>query len=110
MCGTTKKRRGNATASRKTTPYVMRNLELKLEERMRNKRKFDRWKRRQEQKLKKNTEVLDVSELLRKKVPKEPKKKKKLINIQEENKLQVKQGIRWKSRHTCNERLLWFLP
>ena len=80
--GTTEKRRGNATASRKTTPYVMRNLELKLEERMRDKRKFDNWKRRQEQKLKKNTEVLDVSEFLRKKVSMGPKKKKKLINIQ----------------------------
>ena len=38
--GTTKKRRGNTTASRRTTPYVMRDLELKLEERMRDKKKI----------------------------------------------------------------------
>ena len=68
-----KKRRGNTTASRKTTQYVMRDLELKLEERMRNKRKSDNWKMREEQKLKENTEVLDVSEILRKKMPREPK-------------------------------------
>ena len=73
--GTNKKRRGNATASRKITPYVIRDLELKSEERLRNKRKSDNWKRRQELKLKENKEVLDVSKFLRKKVSKEPKKK-----------------------------------
>ena len=49
--GTTEKRRGNATASRKTTPHVMRDLELELGERMQNKRQSDNWKRRQEQKI-----------------------------------------------------------
>ena len=80
--GTTKKRRGNAIASEKTTPCVIRVLELRPEERLQNKRKSDNWKRRQELKLMENTEVLDVSELLREKVSKEPKKKKKPANIQ----------------------------
>ena len=87
----------------------MRNLELKLEERMRNKRKFDRWKRRQEQKLKKNTEVLDMSELLRKKVPTEVNKKK-ANQYSGKSKLQVNQGAWGENRHTCNGRLLGFLP
>ena len=80
--GTTKKRRGNATESRKLTPYVIRDLELKSEEKLRNKRKSDNWKRRQELKLKDNAEVLNVSKLLRKKAPKDPKKKTKTVTIQ----------------------------
>ena len=66
---------------------MIRDLELKSEDILRNKRKPDNWKRRQELKLKENTEVLDVSKLLMKKVPKDPKKKKKTVNIQR------KQGI-----------------
>ena len=78
-----KKRRGNASVSRKITPYVMRDLEPKLEECMRGERKFVNWKMRQKQKLKKTQRYyVDVSEFPRKKVLKEPRKKKKLINIQ----------------------------
>ena len=72
-----KKRRGNASVPRKTTPYVLCDLELILEEGMQGKRKFVNWKNKQQQKLEKNTEALDVSEFLRKKVLKEPRKKKK---------------------------------
>ena len=72
--GTTKKSQGNTTESRKMTPYEIRDLELKLEEILRNKRKADNWKRRQELKLKDSTEVLNVSKLPRKKAPEEPKK------------------------------------
>ena len=66
------------------TPYEIRDLELKSEEILRNKRKSDNWKRRQELKLKDNTEVLDESKLPRKKTVKEHKKKTKTINIQRE--------------------------
>ena len=82
VVGTTKKRQGYTTESRKSTPYEIRNLELKSEEILRNKRKFDNWKRRQELKLKNDTEVLDGSKLPRKKTTKEHKKKTKTVNIQ----------------------------
>ena len=72
--------------SRKMTPYEIRDLELKSEEILRNKRKSDNWKRRQELKLKDNTEVLNVSKLLMKKASTEPKKKTKTANIQRKNK------------------------
>ena len=61
---------------------MIRDLELKSEENLRNKRKSDNWNRRQELKLKDNTEVLNVSKLLRKKESKEPKKKTRTANIQ----------------------------
>ena len=57
---------------RKINPYVLRNQKLKVEEGKRAKRKFFNWKRRQQQTLEKNTEVLDVSEFLRKKVLRSP--------------------------------------
>ena len=41
--------------------------------------------KRQQQKRKKNTEVLDVSEFLRRKVPKEARNKKRQINTKEQN-------------------------
>ena len=69
MGHTTKKRSKAASTPRKINPYVLRNQELKIEEGKQAKRKFFNWKRRQQQKLEKNTEVLDVSEFLRKKVP-----------------------------------------
>ena len=56
---------------------------LKIEEGKRAKRKFFNWKRRQQQTLEKNTEVLDVSEFLLRKVPKEARNKKRRINTQE---------------------------
>ena len=80
--GTTKKRQGNTTDSTKTTPYEIRDLELKSEEILRNKRKSDNWKGRQELKLRDNTEVLYGSKLLRKKTTKEHKKKMKTVKIQ----------------------------
>ena len=80
--------------------YVLRDLELKLEEGIHVKRKFLNWKRRQQQKLEKNTEVLDVSELLRNKVLKEHRKKKKQINIQGKNYLQVNEETCQNNMHT----------
>ena len=77
MGHTTKKRMNTATTPRKINPYELRDQELRIEEGKRAKRTFFNWKRRQQQKLKKNTEVLDVSELLRKKVLKEPMNKKR---------------------------------
>ena len=75
------------------TPYMIRDLELKSEENLRNERKSDNWKRRQELKLKDNTEVLDVNTLPRKKAAKDPKKKTKTVSIQrKKNKSQVQQG------------------
>ena len=79
MGNTTKKRRGTILIPRKINPYELRDQELKIEEDKRAKRKFFNWKRRQQQKLEKNTEVLDVSEFLWKKVPKESRNKKRQI-------------------------------
>ena len=62
---------------------MLRDQELKMEEDKRAKRKFFNWKRRQQQQLDKNAEVLDVSEFLRRKVPKETRKKRR-INTQEQ--------------------------
>ena len=83
MGNTTKKRRGSTLIPRKINPYELRNQELKIEEDKRAKRKFLNWKRRQQQQLDKNTEVLDVSEFLRRKVSKETKKKRR-INTKEQ--------------------------
>ena len=85
MGNTTKKRRGTASISRKIKPYELRDQELKIEEDKQAKRKIFNWKRKQQQKLERNTEVLDVSEFLRKKVPKETRNKKRRINTQEQN-------------------------
>ena len=74
MGNTTKKRRGSILIPRKINAYELRDQELKIEEDKRAKRKFLNWKRRQQQQLDKNTEVLDVSEFLRRKVPKETRK------------------------------------
>ena len=60
----------------KTSPYELRGRELKIEKVSKlHKRKFFK-KRRQQQKLEKNSEVLDVSEFLRKMAPKESRNKK----------------------------------
>ena len=85
MGNTIKKRRGSILIPRKINPYELCDQELKIEEDKRAKRKFLNWKRRQQQKLDKNTEVLDVSEFLRRKVPKETRNKKRRINTQEQN-------------------------
>ena len=68
MSNATKRRRGTASMTRKINPYELRDQELKIEEDKRAKRTFFNWKRRQQQKIKKNTEVLDVSEFLRRRV------------------------------------------
>ena len=80
-----KKRREIAATPTKTNAYELRDQELEIEAGKRAKRKFFNWKRRQQQKLDKNTEVLDVSEFLRRKVPKETRNKKRRINTQEQN-------------------------
>ena len=64
--------------------YELRDQELKRKRVSDLKRKFFNRKRRQQQKIKKNTEVLDVSEFLRKKFPKETRNKKRRINTQEQ--------------------------
>ena len=85
MGHTTKKCRKNASTPRKMNPYELRDQELKIEEGKRAKRKFFNWKRRQQQKLDKNTEVLHVSEFLRWKVPKKNRNKKRRINTRKQN-------------------------
>ena len=62
---TTEKGGKNTSTPRKISPYELRDKELKIEEGTRAKRKFFNWKRRQQQKLENNTEVLDASEFLR---------------------------------------------
>ena len=54
-----------------------------MEESKQAQRKILNWKRRQQKKLGKKTEVLDVSEFLRKKFLKKPRNKKRQINTQE---------------------------
>ena len=58
--GTTRRQRKHRTKFRVTDPYKTRNQELKMEESKRAQRKVFNWKRRQQQKLEKNTKVLDV--------------------------------------------------
>ena len=62
--------------------YELRDQELKIEEGKRAKRKILSWKRRQWQKPKRNTEVLDVNEILWKKVLREPRNKQRRANMQ----------------------------
>ena len=85
MDNTTKKRRGVTLIPRKINPHELPDQELKIEEDTRAKRKLLNWTRRQQQKIDKNTEVLDVSEFLRRKVTKETRDKKRQINTQEQN-------------------------
>ena len=75
MGNTTKERRGSILITRKINPYELHDQELKIEEDKRAKRKVLNWKRRQQQKLDKNTEVLDLSEFLQRKVPEETRNK-----------------------------------
>ena len=75
MSNTTKKRRNTSSIPRNINPYELHDQELKIEEGKRAKRKVFNWKRRQQQKLDKNSEVLDVSEFVRRKVPKETRKR-----------------------------------
>ena len=70
---------------RKINSYELRDQELKIEEDERAKRKLFNWKMRQQQKLEKNTEVLDVSGFLLRKGPKGTKNEKRRINAQEQN-------------------------
>ena len=62
--------------------YELRDQELKIEEDKRAKRKILSWKRRQQQKLERNTEVLDVNEILWKKVLRELRNKQRRANMQ----------------------------
>ena len=77
MGHTTRKRRNNFSKPRKINPYVVRDQELKIEESKRAQRIIFNWKRRQQQKLERNTKVLNVSKLLQKKFPKKSKNKKR---------------------------------
>ena len=80
----TKKRMTTAATPKKISPYELRDQELKIEEGKRAKRKIFNWKRRQQRKLEKNTEVPNVSEFLRKKAPKESRNKRR-PNTQKQN-------------------------
>ena len=68
-----KKCRGAAVTPRTINPYELRNQELKMEEYERSKRKVFNWKVRQQQKLRMNTVVLDVSKILVRKLQKGPR-------------------------------------
>ena len=68
-----KERTKHRTKPRITDLYEMRNQGLKMEESKRAQRNPLNWKLRQQQKLKKNTEVLDISEFLRKMFLKKPR-------------------------------------
>ena len=89
---------------------MMKDLELKSEEKLRDQRKSDNWKRSQELKLTDDTEVLNVSRLLRKKAPKDPKKKMKTTNNQGKTSHESNKDQTGKNRHACSERLLGVLP
>ena len=82
---TTKKRKKNASVPKKISPYGLYDQELKTEEGNRAKRKYLNRKTRQQRKLEKNAEVLDASEFLRKKVPKESRNKKEATQYTETN-------------------------
>ena len=84
MSHTTMKRRKTFSKPRKINPYVVRDQELKIEERKRAQRIFFNWKRRKQQKLERNTTVLNVSKLLQKNFLKKSKNKKRRINTQEQ--------------------------
>ena len=75
--GTTIRRTKHRTKPRITDSYKTRNQKLKIDESKRAQRKVFNWKRRQQQKLEKNTDVLDVSEFLRKMFLKKPRIKKR---------------------------------
>ena len=64
MSHTTMKRRKTFSKPRKINPYVVRDQELKIEESKRAQRIIFNWKRRQQQKLKRNTKVWNVSNFL----------------------------------------------
>ena len=59
MGNATKKRREATSTPRKINTYELHDQELKIEEGERAERKLFIWKRRQQQKLEKNAEVLD---------------------------------------------------
>ena len=69
----TGKRRGTAPKPRKTDQYELRVKELETEMEMRAQRRNFCWKKRQQRqrKLQENTEVLDVSDFLQKRVQKD---------------------------------------
>ena len=76
----TRKRRGTAPIPRTTNQYELRGKELKTEVEGRAQRRIFYWKKRQQKKLKENTEVLDASVFLWKKVQKEIRNKRRRTN------------------------------
>ncbi len=80
MGHTIRKRRKTLSKPRKMSPYVLHDQELKIEESKRAQRKIFNWKRRHQQKLRRNTKVLNVSEFLWKKFRKRSKNKKRRTN------------------------------
>ena len=84
MGHTIRKRRKTVPKPRKISPYMLRDQELKIEVSKRAQRKIFNWKRRQQQKLGRNTKVLKVREFLRNKLPKKSKNKKRRIKKQKQ--------------------------
>ena len=71
----------NVSKPRKINPYFLRDQELKIEENKQAQRKIFNWKRRQQQRLERDTKVLNVSKLLRKKFLKKFENKKRITNM-----------------------------
>ena len=77
-----------------------------MEATKRAKRKFDIWKRRQQEKLERNFEVLQAGEGLWKKVPKKPRKNRRQTNVRKQitNKVTMKyiRTLYWlETRNLC---------
>ena len=89
--------------------YMLRDLELKSEEKLQNQRKSDNWKRRQELKLKDDTKVLNVSRPLRNKAPKEPKIRRRRPPTIRKKQVMSPTRIKLENRHVWSERLLGVL-
>ena len=77
------KHRNAGPRPRKKTPYELCDQELKTEKSELAKRKSLKWKKKQQQRLKKNTDVIDARMILRKMPPKKSTNKGSRITTQE---------------------------
>ena len=76
----TRKRKGSVPKPRKTNQYELRVKELATEMEVRAQKRIFCWKKRQQKKLQENTEVLDVSAFLQKRVQKDIRIRKRRTN------------------------------
>ena len=79
-----KKHSETVASPTKSKANELRAQELIMEAGEQAKRKFVNWKRRQQEKLERNTEVLHASEGLQKKVPKQSRKNKRQTNTRKQ--------------------------